>query len=333
MPSEPVRKDEIRQALLVVGSVLAVFMLITGITLFFNRGSGSPLASPPSKRFTAKGGTTRDRAVALVSRKQTARIGNTSSGVGTQEQREEKQRRIRARMLSEIEETQPLTENQRKIREALNTLDPDEGLRKLQSMLEQTQDDRERSDIYAAMSELYLQRDSPDLVAAEKMLDAALSAAPDAETRAKMLLRQAELCAARGAPQLALAKIQVELRRLGGGADPAAALPLMTAQGFLQEAQGDIEAAESSYREVLQRAGTTPASGVTESARDAGMRLTRLLRERQRDAEADQVIRQVAELTGNSVADLIPASGVPDDAGTHENKSSAETGTEPTREN
>lgn len=315
MPSESIRKEEIKQVLLVVGSVLALFMLITGIALFFNRSSGSPLATPPSKRFAAKSGTTRNRAVALISRKQTARSGDTSSGAQNPESRGETQRRIRARMLSEIEETRPLTETQRKIREALNTLDPDEGLRKLQSLLDLTRDDRERSDIYAAMSELYLQQDTPDLVSAENMLDAALSAAPDAETRARMLLRQAELCAARGAPQLALAKIQVELRRLGAGADPAATLPLMTAQGFLQEMHGSLDEAETSYRQVLQLAGAASTSDATESVRDAGMRLTRLLRDRQRDAEADQVARQVAVLTGNSMAKLIPSPTQPGTAG------------------
>ncbi|HOV61317.1 MAG TPA: hypothetical protein PK349_09675 [Candidatus Hydrogenedentes bacterium] len=308
MAPESARKEEIKQALLVVGSVLALFMLITGIALFFNRGAASPLASPPSKRFTAKSGTTRDRALALVSRKQTARVSDSDTGDRDQEKQEQKQRRIRARMLSDLEETRPLTETQRKVREALNTLDPDEGLRKLQALLEQTRDDRERGEIYEAMSELYLQQDMPDVVAAEKMLDAALSTAPDTATRARVLLRQAELCAARGAPQLALAKIQAELRRMGDGMDPAA-LPLMTARGFLLEAQGNAEEAEAAYRDVLRRAEGTPGPEVAESARDAGMRLTRLLRDHQRDAEADDVVRRVATLSGGGMEDFLSSPG------------------------
>ncbi len=294
---------------MVVGSVLALFMLITGIALFFNRGSGSPLASPPSKRFTAKSGTTRDRAVALVSKKQTARIQADDSASKDQGKREEKQRRIRARMLSEEEETRPMTETQRRIREALNTLDPEEGLQKLQALLEETRDDRERSEICAAMAELHLQRDKPDITAAEKMLDAALSAAPDAETRSRILLRQAELCAARGAPDLALAKIQMELRLMGGAESNPAAFPLLTAQGFLLESMGKADEAETVYRDVISQAGKADADASRENVREAGMRLTRLLRERQRDAEADEVARQVASVMGGGVADLIPASG------------------------
>ncbi|HOQ90682.1 MAG TPA: hypothetical protein PLX03_11135, partial [Candidatus Hydrogenedentes bacterium] len=155
----------------------------------------------------------------------------------------------------------------------------------------------------------HLQRDKPDITAAEKMLDAALSAAPDAETRSRILLRQAELCAARGAPDLALAKIQMELRLMGGAESNPAAFPLLTAQGFLLESMGKADEAETVYRDVISQAGKADADASRENVREAGMRLTRLLRERQRDAEADEVARQVASVMGGGVADLIPASG------------------------
>jgi tetratricopeptide (TPR) repeat protein len=287
--------------------VLIVALIVAfGVALYFSGdGGGGQSGLDSNKRFVAKPGTRRDNALALTSKKRDLDAepsggglfsgpGGGDTGYGEAEPVPEEER-IKVRSLSDPGEEEDLTEEEREIRSALNSLDPEQGLAKLETLLESGVISREHAaEAHMAMGLLHVQKSPPDFAASDAAMDRALEEAPSRELRQEVARNHASLLMARGANTRAQTLIEGILAEKGPGNVVEGRLRVMLGQ--LHEAEGNTAAAEEAYRAALQQVATLPTADAEEQSdvlRLAGLQLSRLYHTTGRSEEARNVVDQL----------------------------------------
>ncbi len=272
----------------IIGAFISVMTLVAYLT-----GGGAQIAT--EQRFKAKPGTTRDNAVALSSRKR-KRTQNKKSTEESQAARKGKP--VRVRSLSETPEEAPLTEHQRDIREAMNSLSPEDGLDKLQGMLDGRRGAEEESEIYAAMAALYQQLDPPRSTNAREAFERAMASARSTALRRDIALREASFLIGQGETAAAQQRITGILEE--GGAPTPVQVKLEVLSGQLDEQAERKTEAEKAYRSAiehtLEMAKDAPLDDEgTDALRLACLRLSQLYQATGREKEAADIAARLKQ--------------------------------------
>ncbi|MBI1320293.1 MAG: hypothetical protein GC168_15305 [Candidatus Hydrogenedens sp.] len=282
------KKASQEQWIIIVVLVVALVVAIGVATFLGTNKEGGPSGLTSGKRFTAKPGTSRDNAVALSSRNRGfmgGGSGSSSSGTGSDEADGEEappprtdSKPLRVRSLSGVEEEAELTDTERMIREAENTLSPNDGLTKLREALDSAPSDEDRAAIYTAMAGLAAQLDPPDTAYADQMFDLARSHARTPEARGKVARAETSALIQRGAWALAAQRAQ---EALASGAGPALdTAALQNVLGLVAEHNGDGAAARAAYEAAFDAARKATDGGKEREMlmRHAGMMLAQTYR-------------------------------------------------------
>ncbi len=291
-------KKQGKEGCLVIAISVVVFAIVLGLALFLsNQESDAPITA--TQRFRARPGATRERAVALTSRRraddpepaaeeppparpETSPPSTRPPGAS-----------VRVRSLSRPEDEAELSETEREIHNALNAFSPRQGIERLQETLRTAVTAEEKTSLHRALARLYIQLEPPDIVAAEKALDMAVSNAVDQATRDAITLEQTQLYLQRGEAGIALARLQTALET--PGRDTPARMRLELAHAQAVELEGDPDGAAAAYVSVAEKAAKIKNTASADNAeaveisRLAVMRLTQLYRRQGLNEEADRL--------------------------------------------
>lgn len=285
--------------------VLVAVVVALGVAVYFSGEGGAKSSGLDSqKRFVAKPGTRREKALALTSSKRDLSATPTGGGgsifgpgggeTAAQEQGVAPEDRIAVRSLSAPEESEDLTEEDREIRSALNSLDPERGLEKLKELTEGTVERDTAAKAYMAMGLLYAQMDPPDYAASDSAFSTALDEAPTRNLRQQIVQSHASMLLLRGANARAKEAITNILAEVGPANVIEGRLRVMLGQVF--EAEGDTAEAETQYRNALQQVSTLPTADAEEQSdvlRLAGLQLSRLYHKTGRSDDARNIVQQL----------------------------------------
>ena len=174
------------------------------------------------------------------------------------------------------------------VREAMNALSPEAGIKRLQACLAGLKEVGAASRVYWALGTLYGQLDPPDIERAMEALQTAAGQARSAEDRHRAALSLAGLLAQKGDRAQAEERIRSALEY-----DKMVTLPGLQLEillGKLYEDDGANEAAEAAYKNAVDDAA---AAGVSAANiyRQACLSLARFYRKLGRDADADALAR------------------------------------------
>ncbi len=291
-------KKQSKEGCLVVAISVVVFAIVLGLALFLSsRESEAPITA--TQRFRARPGATRERAVALTTRKRADETEPLTAesppeqAVTTSRSTRPTGASIRVRSLSRPEDEEELSATEREVHSALNALSPHQGIERLQATLRTAVTPAEKTTLHRALARLYMQIEPPDVVAAEKALDMAISNAMDQATRDALTLEQSQLYLQRGETGIALARLQTALET--PGIDTPARMRLELAHAQAVEMTGDFEGAAAVYVSVSEKAAkikdtaSADTAEAVEISRLAVMRLTQLYRKQGMNEEADRL--------------------------------------------
>lgn len=303
---------EDQQGPIIVAVVVALVAALGVAAWFSGSGTSQQGGVDNSKRFVAKPGTRRENATALSSTKRDLAgdgFGSAMSGPGGGDSDYTGEgvadgERIQVRSLSPPENEKELSEEAREIRSALNSLDPERGLARLDALLVNAESREVAAQIHMAMGLLHAQKTPPDNAASDQAFQAALDEASNRELRQTIVQHHAGLLLARGDNDRAQAKIAAVLEESGEPSIVEGRLRVMLGQ--IHEASGDTAAAETEYRNALQQISTLPAvdpAAQSDVLRLAGLQLSRLYHTTGRDEEARDLVHQLEMTlsTGNAV--------------------------------
>jgi tetratricopeptide (TPR) repeat protein len=276
-----------KQKFILIGMIMFVLSAM-GVALYFSgadSGLREKLHTP--KRFTAKPGTDRENAVALSSSKRPAQAPTgppSNSGEPP----------IPVKSLSPPEEK--LTPEEELIREALNGLDTQAGIEKIDAQLALPQSPEDAAQLHSARAQLALEMRPPDYVAAEAHFARALELAATGGLRYAILAREAEMWLMRDEPGAASEKLGAALEVPAALSVERMRLRALLAQAL--EKVGRVEAAEEEFGRLLAEAlsysdESTPE--IDDLMRLAGLRLARIYRDAEREDDAAALESRIGE--------------------------------------
>jgi len=274
--------------------ILLVLLMILAVIVagYFGPGTTVTDASLAKKRFTARAGTTRRKAIALSSKKRSQPRAQEAPPAAHSGQQSSRKNPIPVKSLSAPND-ENLSPAERLAREATNSLSPESGIDKLQQALDQPQTPEEAALLQTAIGNLYAQLEPPDYTKAQAAFDMALSTAPVLEMRQRITQQYAALLLYRGAPELARAKIQAALAEPGPVTAPGLELNLQLAR--IHERSGARDQAETVYKYTLEQSAETAHADAPEMIdlmRLSSLCLVRLYRAEGRGEEADALAKQ-----------------------------------------
>jgi hypothetical protein len=286
----------------ILAAVLAGLFAAMFLTAFFSQGGGRSISGlDPAKRFTARPGTTREKARILTSKRPPA-PDSSESATASQSEEESSETADRAPLpvasLSGEESRPEETATDRTIRESGRSASPQESLARLNEALNQELPPQERAALYAAAGPLYAQLDPPDFDRAQQAFDEATALAPTLEARLAVFRQELDMLLRRGAGDVARKRIESMLPESAEGSPPRVELGLMLGQA--EESRGDIQQAEAAYRRAWDEAlsSATPRQPqAQETLRLIALRLVRIYRASGRDSEAETLVRQIRAWT------------------------------------
>jgi len=270
------------QWVVIVVLLIALFVTV-GVAAMLGTQEKTPAGLTSGKRFTAKAGTSRENAVILSSRNRGFMGGGSAAGSGSGPAAPEAaapppptdNKPLRVRSLSAVEDDADLTDTERAIREAENTLSPKDGLDKLQAALEQAATDDERAAIYASMAGLASELDPPDYALTDQHFDMARTYARTPEAAARVARAESTLLVFRG--EWGRARQCVEQALTSGTGAPLDTAALQNTLGMIAEHEGDAALAQSSYGAAFDAARSAADTGKERELllRHAGLMLAR----------------------------------------------------------
>ena len=285
-----------KHTILVIAMVTGV-ILVLGAAAYFFSGSGAQGRKNlnTSKRLTAKPGTDRKNAQALSSNKRPAQEV-------TAPPKQTGEPPIPVKSLSPPDER--LTPKEKKLREALNSLDPQKGIEKIDVELGLPQTPGDAARLHAARAQLALEKNPPDYESAAANLALAAQMAPTERMRYGILAHDARLWMLKKDYDTAARRLSTELERPGPISPERIRLRALLAQA--REESGQLAEAEAAYRDVLREAidySDEPEPVIDDLIRVAGLRLSRILRDTERENEARDLARSLsARLQGTGTA-------------------------------
>jgi tetratricopeptide (TPR) repeat protein len=279
--------------LVIVVVVMFFLVAIVIVAAYYGGGSFGPSNIDKGQRLKAPPGKTRKNAIALTSNKRPTT---------------EDPKPVDPREIDGAEDDTPLTIKSlsapgekregpahERATEALNSADPETGLKKLDAALALPHDRQQVAYLHEAMGQLYAQLDPPDYEKATAAFEEARAAAKDPVLEESILLKSVQILMQGGMDERALAA-------LDSGFDGSEILSqtqfrLQLLRGQLAERTGNVAEAERVYLDVLDRAMAIPESLERDSSlmliRLASLRLTKLYRAQNRGGAADLLSKDV----------------------------------------
>lgn len=186
----------------------------------------------------------------------------------------------------------PETEIQRMVRETIEAGTADQGIAKIQTMLEQAHSPEEGIELHVALGRLYTQLTPPDDEKALAAFEQAMALSTDLEARLGVFRQQVDILLRRGAGEQARAHAEKMLEE--APPDSSSRLSLGLLLGQIWEMEKAPEKAESIYRTTWKEAvGGTLDPSKEEILRLIALRLVRIYRASGRDKDADKLAQQV----------------------------------------
>jgi len=305
-------KDVSQQQWIVILFLVVALVVAVGVAALFGSRAQSQGGLSPTKRFTAKAGTSRENAVALSSRNRELNERGAPAGAGggggagaggAEDARPKPEKKpLRVRSLSGEEDEESLTETERAIRSAKNSLSPERGIEQLRAQLDVAETDAERAKIYAALADLYAQMDPPDYVRADEMYDMARTFARGPESR--MAVARQEVDALLQRDELDRARRTIRTALEGAAPSTLGKAELQQRLGMIHGLDGRPEQAAQAYRSAFDTAKSAEGdAGARETVlRQAGLMLARSYREGGNEEAAAQVAEELNEALGRPMA-------------------------------
>ncbi len=296
-----------RQILTVIAIMVVFFAGLVAAAYFGQRQAGEPAAISTTRRFTAKPGTMREKAIALTTSKRSLE-SERSSGASADGEASRRERPLRAYSLSGPDDEQrpaPSPET-RTARAALNAANPEEGMRQIMAALDMPHEPEEAAHLYAALGQLHSRADPPELARAIAAFDEAYRRTEDPAMRAAILEQQAPILAQQDSPAKALQRIEALLQE--SAPENLACTRLRALAGRIHEETGAMEKALAAYQQAFEDAQRRLEENpdAADTLRMTGLRLTRLLRAMGRIEEAESVAtraRKILEMHAMKSAD------------------------------
>ena len=241
-----------RQILTVIAIMAVFFAGLAGTAYFAQRGAGEPTAISTARRFTAKPGTMREKAIALTTSKRSLESELAGRAAADREQ-SRRERPLRAYSLSGPDDKQrpaPSLET-RSARAALNAENPQDGIRQIRAALDMSHEPEETAHLYVALGQLLSRADPPELAQAMMAFDEAYRLTEDPAMRAAILEQQAPILAQQDSPAAALQRIEALLQE--AALKDLRSARLRALAGRIHEESGAMEKARAAYQ---QRSGT-----------------------------------------------------------------------------
>ncbi len=278
---------------------VVAFLAVLGLAVFLSNRESTAIGPDGAKRFRARPGTTREQAVALTSRMRSEDEESSASDGPTEEVPRRPMSdpaKVRVRSLSRPVDETEMSEIERSVHDALNSLSPEVGIARLEEARQQAANASETVAIERALAKLYMQLDPPDTVQAEQSLDQALSAADTVDGRNQIIMEQVQLYLQRGETGIAKSRLAAALA-MPGPSSPSR-LRLELAQTQLDESGGALDQAAQGYADIAERAadlaavGPTAAAEAEELAGLAVMRLVSMYRAQGMNDDADRILEE-----------------------------------------
>ena len=290
-----------KNAIIVLSLLLGSFVIL-GLVVYLRQSGLAAGTFDKGQRFTAKPGTTRENAMILTSNKRPstpepggaiARSGDEAEGGDPLQIKSLSPSEPDARRSGPAGDT---------AREALNSFSTEAGLQKLDAALALPNTPEQSALLHEAKGQLLAQLDPPDYDASLAHFDQAAAAAGDAELRAEIVHKTAQMLMQAGRDGEAAARVDAQL-----AAEPPqgpTGYKLRIIRGQLLERTGRLEEAESTYQAVLAAVQSMPEHLDPDAARTlarlAGLRLTGMYRKHDRQQAADalsaELKRQLAHM-------------------------------------
>ncbi len=287
--------------LIVLGGSLVAIAITAYITL--GGGNGAAAKLPTEKRFTAKSGTTRSKAVMLSSDKRPsqAKKNAASRAEDKPEKTPEGESKapapdVRIKSLSEPAKESAMSPTDRTVRSAMNALSPEAGIEKLEEALANTNAPGEQAKLQAAMAMLYAQVDPPDEAAVEARFEQAMDSAQTLATKQQVAAMHAQYLMLRGQDEQAQQVIGSVLG--SGGSANEATMRLYLMLGQMHESSEEMSEAELAYLHAFRQSMATEGDLKSETEavlRLSAMRLAQLYRQTGREAEEAQIARALTQ--------------------------------------
>ncbi len=289
-----------RQTVTLIAIMGVFFAGLIAAAYFGQRQASDPAAISTTRRFAAKPGTMREKAIALTTSKRSLE-SEPSSGAPADGEALRREQPMQAYSLSgPNDEHRPAsTPETRTARAALNAANPEEGMRQIRAALDMPHAPEEAAHLYAALGQLYSQSDPPELAQAVAAFDEAYRLTQDPAMRAAILEQQASILAQQGSPAKALQRIEALMKE--AVPEDFEGIRLRALAARIYEKVGAMEKALAAYQQAFEDAQRRQDENpdAADTLRMTGLRLTRLLRAMGRIEEAESVATRARKALEN----------------------------------
>ncbi len=280
--------------MIMVGLIILFFAAVVALAAYFGSTSQPNTPIDTSTTFFAKPGKMRPNVQILTSKKKT--VPKVKKKGDERRKGASDYDKISSAASMSRDPADNLTEEERTLREALNTFEPREEIEKVKQALAATEAASEAHEMYTALGILYGRLDPPRIDEAKEAFDRAKALADSNATLHEIARREAAVLVSLGHAQQALACVNRALSYQYEGDTTVAWLELNVIKGKLEESIGNMDRAENAYLTVIERifdVTDTAEPGVEGVYRQACLRLTRLYNNTGREKEAKRVKRKM----------------------------------------
>ncbi|MFP4500137.1 MAG: hypothetical protein ACLFTT_03980 [Candidatus Hydrogenedentota bacterium] len=285
---------------IIVGFVFLAIFWGAGITLYLSNNRDTRSASQTAHRaprFTAKPGTARKNARALVS---SERGGGLDSYVAQDDADDAGEQPIEVDSLSKSQEEFSRDLVARAVAAAKAAPTKQAAAMQLRDALDQATQDDHRTRLFLALGRLYLEDPAHSSKAAREQFDAAIAAGGRLDDVLMAAWEKARLLRVAGENETARRFLEDILERTQGARQEergsAGFLRVRMLQADLDRDAGNMEAAEAGYSAIVdsvtRTAAPAPEPEVLDAYSIAAQRLVHLYRGQGRDADADRISRR-----------------------------------------
>ncbi len=256
---------------LIVVAIILIFTLTLGLTAYLTQGRGPASSISTVKRFTAKPGTTREKAMVLSTDKRSKPTQTFTPPEAVQEDEEPKTLTIRSLSPEKEGEEGPSVADEI-IGTAVNALSPEEGLQTIEDELAIPHAPKDQARLYLTQATLMAQMLPPKTEEALAALDKAMSLAPGLAQQQRIAKHKARLLFANGEFVQARQLLETTLQSAQEITMPGLELSLLL--GKIYEKEATYDEAERLYRRTMRLALGLKRKAVPEA--ESLMRLTAL---------------------------------------------------------
>ena len=275
---------ERRQLTIVIVALVALIVAVAWAVRVSQEGG----LVDSSTTFFARKGAMRDKAQALVAKKQPPPSRKTTRGSRSD--------LAKVQSVTLLDGSREISDEERVAHEAMNALDPLDGIQRIESYLAALSNMGQASGLYAALGRLYAQTSPPDIERSRAAFSMACDLAPSPEARHRTAHYEVMTLLENALADEALERIRETL-----AFDEALTVPRMQltiARGQLLEDKGEADGALATYKALCDlpaEALATLGPKAEDVYRLACLRLAALHRKNGRTSEADAVARRMRE--------------------------------------